>query len=159
MITKFAAKFTAPGEGRSYDIVGDRCTFKAVSEDTDGAYALIEDWIPPEAGTPPHVHRREDESFYILEGELTFGVDDRTITLRAGGFVYLPRGSRHWFKNTSHRPARALIRVTPGGFEKFLAEIGVPVTDLAVPPTPPTSAHIARLLATAPTYGIEIQAP
>jgi len=142
----------------AFDIVGDRCTFLAVSEDTDGAYALIEDWIPPEVGPPPHIHRREDEAFYVLEGELTFGVWDRALTLRAGGFVHLPRGTPHWFRNASDKPARALVLVTPGGFERFLAEVGVPVHDPAVPPAPPTEAHLARLIATAARFGIEIAA-
>jgi quercetin dioxygenase-like cupin family protein len=151
--------FTATGEGKGYDLVGDRCTIKIGGAQTGGAYMLIDDWVPPGVGTPPHSHRREDEAFYILEGEMTFGVDERTVTARPGALVHLPRGSLHWFRNDGGQPVRMLVFTFPSGFENFVAEVGIPVTNAAIPPAPPTEAHIGRVLALAAKYGIDIKLP
>ncbi len=104
------------GEGRSIWVTGDLYTIKASGEDTGGAFALIEAVVPPGGGPPPHVHRREDEAFYILDGELLFHADGRDIAAGAGSWVTLARGSLHHFKNVSDRPARMLIVVTPPGW-------------------------------------------
>src|SRR3954449_12510061 len=101
------------GEGRAAWVVGDRYTVKASGEDTGEAFALIEVLVPPGSGPPPHVHHREDEAFYVLEGELRFHVDGRDFTAGAGAWVTLARGSLHHFNNVGDRPARLLIVVTP----------------------------------------------
>ncbi|HAV60755.1 MAG TPA: cupin domain-containing protein, partial [Verrucomicrobiales bacterium] len=75
--------------------------------------------VPPGGGPPPHYHTREEESFYVLEGEVTFTVEGRTIVGRPGSFVQLPREAPHAFKNTSDIPAKMLIQCTPAGFEEF----------------------------------------
>src|SRR5437763_16105451 len=89
----------AAGTGKAVWVVGDRYTFLATGEDTGGAYALIHAVVPPGGGPPPHVHRREDEAFYVLEGALTFEVDGRGLTGAAGSGVTLPRGSLPTFRN------------------------------------------------------------
>src|SRR4051812_15741685 len=83
------------GAGTSWWVVGDTYTFKAVSEDTNGRFTLFEASIPPQAGPPPHVHKVEDEAFYILEGELEILNHDRWIRVQAGDFVHIPPGTRH----------------------------------------------------------------
>jgi quercetin dioxygenase-like cupin family protein len=143
------------GEGKSYWVVGDRYTFLATGEDTGGAYALMHALVPPHSGPPPHVHRREDETFYVLEGELTFQVDGRTIVASAGAFVTLPRGSLHAFRNTGATPAKMLILVNPSGLEKFFAEVGQEATGGSAPAPP----DIEKLLAVAPKYGLEVHVP
>lgn len=142
------------GEGKSVWVVGDRYTFLATGADTGGAYALIHAVVPPQGGPPPHVHRCEDETFYVLEGELTFQTDGQTIEVKAGTFVMLPKGSLHTFKNTGPTTARMLITVHPSGLERFFAEVGYPSQEESVSP-----AAIAKLLAVAPKYGLEIQVP
>lgn len=144
-----------PGEGQSFWVVGDRYTFLATGEDTGGAYALIHALVPLGSGPPPHIHRREDETFYVLEGELTFQVDGRTFTASGGSFVTLPKGTLHSFLNTGPTPAKMLILVHPSGLEKFFAEVGKAAGDETEPPPP----DIAKLLAIAPRYGLEIQVP
>lgn len=67
------------GEGKSVWVVGDLYTFLATGEDTGGAYAMIHTTVPPQGGPPPHIHRWDDATFYVLEGEPMFQVDDRTI--------------------------------------------------------------------------------
>ena len=56
------------GEGRSIWVIGDRYTIKCSGNDTSGAYAMMEAIVPPGHGPPPHIHSREDEAFYVLEG-------------------------------------------------------------------------------------------
>jgi quercetin dioxygenase-like cupin family protein len=144
------------GQGRSVWVVGDLYTFLATGEETGGAYALIHAEVPPQSGPPPHIHRREDEAFYVLEGELSFVVDGRAIQATAGAWVTLPRGTLHAFKNVGKSRAKMLIVVTPSGLEKFFVEVGDEATDRsAAAPVP----DIEKLLATAPKYGLEIKLP
>jgi quercetin dioxygenase-like cupin family protein len=147
------------GEGRAYRVVGDLYTILASGEDAGGAYALVHAEVPPGGGPPPHVHRREDEAFYILEGELTVQADGRDITATAGAWITLPRGSLHTFRNSGTATARMLIVVTPSGLERYFAEVGQEATDRTTDPPPITPADIARLLEVAPRYGLEIRPP
>jgi quercetin dioxygenase-like cupin family protein len=146
------------GEGSSYWVVGDLYTILASGEDTGGAFALIHATVPPGSGPPPHVHRREDEAFYVLEGEVSFQADGRDIAATAGAWITLPKGSRHTFRNSGRATAKMLIVVTPSGLERFFAEVGQKAADRSSPP-PVTPADIERLLAVAPRYGLEIESP
>jgi mannose-6-phosphate isomerase-like protein (cupin superfamily) len=148
-----------PGKDRSYWVLGDLYTCLASGEQTGGAYALIEGVVPPGGGPPPHIHHREDEAFYIVEGRLTFESDDKQIDAAPGTWVWLPRGSRHTFRNVGQTPARILIVVNPTGLEKFFAEVGQEVTDPGSEPGPAPPGDVAKLLARAPDYGLEIFAP
>lgn len=147
------------GEGKAYWVVGDLYTILASGEDTGGAYALIHGEVPAGGGPPPHIHRREDEAFFILEGELTFQADGHSIPATPGAWITLPKGSLHTFRNTGSTAAKMLIVVTPSGLEKFFAEVGQEMKDRLAPPPPVTPADIEKLLAVAPKYGIEIRLP
>ncbi|HEX2183194.1 MAG TPA: quercetin 2,3-dioxygenase [Rubrobacteraceae bacterium] len=151
------ATHIAPGEGGAVWLLGDLYTFKAVSEDTEGAFALWETTSPPGGGPPPHLHRQEDETFYVLEGEMEFWAGGDTIRAGAGSFVHIPRGTLHTFKNVGTTPARFLGTVMPGGFEKFFLEVGEPATDGSSPPEGPPD--VERLVATAAKYNCEIPPP
>jgi quercetin dioxygenase-like cupin family protein len=146
-----------PGEGRTVAVVGDVYRFLATSEDTDGKYALWEAIVSPGGGPPPHVHRREEEGFYILEGEITFLVGDCRVVATTGMFASMPVGTPHAFKNESDRTARMLISVAPAGLEKMFFEVGVQLPNGATTALPPTPQEIEKLLAVAPRYGIEIR--
>ena len=158
METKDRAKHVAPGEGKALWVAGDLVTFKVVGEDTNGAFILAEEVSPPGGGPPPHIHRREDEIFCVLEGEYEFLVGERTIRAGAGSVVYGPRNIPHTFKNVGTSPARMLAFVTPAGFEEFLEEVGEEAADGSSPP-PFGQEQIEKLLATAPKYGIEMLPP
>ena len=88
-------------QGRTIAIVGDVYRFLATGEDTNGKYAMWEAIVPPGGGPPPHVHSREEEGFYILEGEITLHVGDERIVATAGMFANMPVGTPHSFKNES----------------------------------------------------------
>lgn len=148
-----------PGEGPAFSAVGDVYRILASGEQTGGAYALSEARVLPGGGPPPHIHRREDEAFFVLEGEITFLLGDRKVVAKPGSFIQGPRGIPHAFKNESNAPARMLILVTPPGFEKFLQEFAQPIASFEAPPTPVTPADIEKLLAVAPKHGIEILPP
>ena len=154
-----APTLRAPTEGRTIAIVGDVYRFLATGEDTDGKYALWEAIVPPGGGPPLHVHSREEEGFYVLEGEIALQVGDRRLAATAGMFINLPVGTLHSFKNESDRPAKMLISVAPAGLEKMFFEFGVPLAEGATTALPPTKEEIEKLLAVAPRYGVEIKLP
>ena len=152
------ARHVLRGEGRALWVLGDLYEFKAVSEDTRGAFATWETTATPGLpGPPPHIHHREDETFYVLEGEVELFVNGRVIEAATGTFVNIPRGTLHTFRNTGTDPARLLVSVVPGGFEKFFYEIGEPATDPASPPAGPPD--VEKVLAAAPKYDLEIPPP
>ena len=145
-----------PGKGRTVAIVGDVYRVLATGADTGGKYALWEAIVAPGGGPPPHVHNREEEGFYVLEGEVAFTVNGARVVLSAGMFANMPIGTPHTFKNESNRPARMLLSVAPAGLEEMFFEVGVPLAEGATTALPPTHAEIERLLAAAPKYGLEI---
>lgn len=109
--------------------------------------------------TTPHVHSREEEGFYVLEGEITLQIGDQRLVATAGMFANMPVGTPHSFKNESDKPARMLISVAPAGLEEMFFEIGVPVPQGATSAPPPKKEEIEKLLQIAPRYGIEILLP
>ncbi len=148
-----------PPQGRTIAVVGDVYRFLATGDDTNGKYALWEALVPPGGGPPPHVHSREEEGFYVLEGEITFTVNGERVVATAGTFANMPVGTPHSFKNESNKPVRMLISVAPAGLEKMFFEVGVPLPEGTTTASPPTKDEIEKLLATAPGYGITILLP
>lgn len=147
------------GEGRSVAIVGDVYRFLATGEDTNGKYALWEAIVLPGGGPPPHVHSREEEGFYVLEGEITLVVGDKRLVAGPGQFANMPVGTPHSFKNETDRLARMLISVAPAGLEQMFFEVGQPVPAGATTAPPPSKEEIEKLLAVAHRYGIEFKLP
>ena len=148
----------APGEGKNLWVLGDLYTIKVSGEDTGGAYALIEIDVKPSVGPPPHIHRRNDEAFYILEGQFSFLYGERTLAGSAGAFVHIPRGTLHTFNNIGITDGRALVLITPAGLEKFCEEFGELVTDRSAPP-PPGAPDMEKLVRLARKYETQIRLP
>lgn len=146
-------------EGLTFGVVGDIYRFLATGKDTNGTYAMWEAIVPPGGGPPPHVHSREEEAFYILEGEITLQIDDERLVVTAGMFANMAVGTPHSFTNASDRPAKMLITVAPAGLEEMFFEFGIPVAAGTTTAPPPTQAEIEKLLEIAPRYGIEIRLP
>lgn len=153
------ATINTPPQGRTVAVVGDVYRFLATGQETDGRYALWDALVPPGGGPPPHVHSREEEGFYVLDGEITFTVNGERVVATAGTFSNMPVGTPHSFKNESDRPARMLISVAPAGLEQMFFEVGVLLAEGATTALPPTKEEIEKLLAVAPKYGIEILVP
>ena len=110
-------------------------SFLATGKDTDNAFAPIHCFFRKCFMAPPHYHKLEDESFYVLEGEMEFHVGDKKFSAGAGQFVVLPKNVPHYF-NLITETAKALLLITPAGFETFFKEFGVPAQTLDLPPIP-----------------------
>jgi quercetin dioxygenase-like cupin family protein len=142
-----------------YWVVGNTIRFVGTRETTGGAYALFDVTTAPGLGAPPHVHGREDEAFWVLEGEIALQVGETTVRLGPGQFAHAPRGVKHGYSVTSAKPARYLVMSVPGGLEDFFAEAGRPVTPDSPPPEVPTEEDIRRIVEVAPKYGLQMLAP
>ena len=147
-----------PGEGRRLWIVGDTMTFKATSAQTGGSLMFVEVLTEPGGGPPPHVHTREDEFFYVLDGEFEILQGEETFRATAGAFAFVPRGTLHRFENVGDTAGRILVMFTPGGMEGFFFEAGVPVVEgETAPPLGPE--EIERGREAAIRYGLDVQWP
>src|SRR5918992_2158022 len=144
----------APGDGERIWIVGDTMTLKATGATTGGKLVLLENLTAPGGGPPPHVHTREDEFFFVLEGTFEIRVGAELHVLGPGGYAYVPRGTVHNFRNVSETASRILVGFTPAGIEGFFRESGRPPTDDGTAP-PVDDDEVARTMAAAPTYGLE----
>jgi steroid delta-isomerase-like uncharacterized protein len=114
----------------------------------------MEHWdMPVGFASPYHTHHREDESFYVLEGEMAFVCGGKWMKAGPGAFVYGPRKIAHGFKVVGQSPARMLILCAPAGFERFVLEQTMPITE---PPSPP---DMGKLMMLAEKYGIDIHGP
>ena len=102
---------------------GDVYTFLATGDDTDNNYSFVHALVPPGGGPPPHIHTREDEGFYILQGELVFRAGGQLVIATPRTFLHVPRGIAHHFKNESSEPARLLIWFTPAGIEAMMEKM------------------------------------
>lgn len=112
-----------PGGGRLLrGPVGGPTILKATTDETGGSLAVFETAVASRQGPPLHVHRREDEFWYILEGDFRFRADDELLAAPQGSFVFVPRGTRHCFQNTGDGLGRVLVGFTPGGMERFFEE-------------------------------------
>jgi mannose-6-phosphate isomerase-like protein (cupin superfamily) len=136
---------TARGQQRWF--FGMLAEVKASAADTAGQYTLVEITAPAGLQAPLHVHYREDEGFYVLEGRVTIVVGDETVELTAGQYAYGPRDVPHTFI-IGPDGARMLWVLTPSGFEDFIDEVSVPAERSTVPPPsvvpPENAAEIVR---------------
>src|SRR5215467_1658283 len=151
------ACFRAPGEGQAVWFLRNHMTIKATAASTGGAFGLVESLVAPGFSPPLHVHHREDESFWVLEGEVSMQCGERTFRATAGSFVFLPRDVPHTFVVEGARPARMFTLLTPGGGEGVFVDGGRPAEHDGFPPaTPP---DIERLKRVSERYGAEIVGP
>lgn len=122
------------GEGESIaGPAGGAATIKARTETTAGSFAMLEVVIGPRQGPPQHVHAREDEMWYILDGSFRFIADDRIFEAPQGAFVFVPRGTAHCFQNLEDHPSRILVMFTPSGMERFFEDHARLITDTVDP--------------------------
>ena len=151
-------KLLSPNQANAVSISGMIFHFLATNEDTGSEYAFMEIAILPNVGPPTHRHRQQ-EAFYVLEGEFEFHVGEQTITGTRGTFVNIPSMLFHGWRNVGTAIGRLQCLNVPGGMEGFFLEAGHPVTDRTALPIPPTSADMQKQIALAPKYGIEVVPP
>jgi quercetin dioxygenase-like cupin family protein len=134
-----------------------RITVKVAGAETGNAFSQVESADPRGSGPPLHLHHNEDETFYVLEGEVTVFVGEERFDLSAGDYLFAPREVAHAYVVRSER-ARMLGTLCPAGLEQLIVSLGVPVTG-AEPPTDavmPPMDEMVRLFA---AYGCEILGP
>lgn len=147
-----------PGEGEAYWAFGALSIIKSSAENSGGAVAVIDTLAGRGAGSPLHVHNREDEWFYVIEGELTFWVGGRVVVAPAGSFVFGPKGIPHTFLVSSEQ-ARFLLVAQPAGFEKFMRTVGEPAERLEIPPPAGEPPDVEALTRIAAGFGLDIIGP
>jgi quercetin dioxygenase-like cupin family protein len=155
-----ASHVAVPDDQRSAWYAGWLVTFLATGAETDGQFSLtaVTGRRGQSAAPPWHLHTREEECFYVLEGAITCFVGAETIRVPAGGFVVLPRGVPHRYELATEE-ARLLNLCVPAGFEEFYRALSEPAPDLTLPPAPAGPPGMAHLLAVATAHGIEIVGP
>jgi quercetin dioxygenase-like cupin family protein len=143
-------------------VVGDTYTILVRGADTNGRYCLIDMYVPPGGGPPPHRHDFE-ESFTLLEGEVEVTFRGEKSTARIGDTLNIPANAPHQFHNASDRPARLLCVCSPAGQDEFFMEVGVPVASRTATPPKLTAAEQAAFMAKsealAPKYRTELLKP
>jgi quercetin dioxygenase-like cupin family protein len=152
---KLEAFAVAAREGRTpepLDILGQECLVKLSNADTNGAAAVFHLDAPPMSGPPLHRHSREDEWFYVLDGEVTVEVDGRRSVLSAGGSAFAPRGTAHTFQIFGPAGARMLVMVTPGGVDQLFGALSALNKPLPAP-------DFARTEQIMNEYGLELLGP
>jgi quercetin dioxygenase-like cupin family protein len=123
-------------------------------EDTGGRYCLIEASLAPGMGVPRHAHTREDETYYVLSGELEVIVGDEVFILREGDTLIAPRDIPHQLRNSGKVENHYLLMFSPSGFEGFLGATAVPAPDNAAAPTKPPAVAVRNVHELATDYGI-----
>lgn len=144
-----------PRAGTALWSMGMLMTVKAGDADTESLFSVIEVQLPAGAAPPLHIHHREAELNYLLDGTMRFQCGDEVQEAVAGTFVYVPRGVPHAFK-AGPGGARMLALTSPAGIEHLYEEVGEPAADLVVPDTPP---NIPGWLQNAGRFGIEVIGP
>jgi quercetin dioxygenase-like cupin family protein len=146
-----------PQAGEKIWITGDMVIIRATAADTGGAYTMIEAIASPGNGPPPHLHKNEHETLYVLEGdfEILNGDKERLLKAKPGAVAFVPKETVHRFRCVGDRTCRMLLVYTPGGIEGFFRESGRPATGDG--PAPPLeSDEIARSEVAGRRYGLEV---
>ncbi len=129
-----------PGEGPKVSLAGKPMTFLVTGEDTK--HTSMFDWtLPAGFSTGRHVHRVQEETFYVLEGECEWQVGDQTVRALPGTYVFLPPGVPHNIANTSDKPTRMIMTVSPPGHEHYFEEL----VKLVARSSPPDAKAIGEL--------------
>jgi mannose-6-phosphate isomerase-like protein (cupin superfamily) len=128
------------GEGATLETpIGDTVTIKAATEQTNGSLTVLELVIGPKKGPALHTHVREDELWYVLDGDFRFKAGTAMLRASTGGMAFGPRGTPHAFQNVGETPGRLLVITTPSGLERFFEEFA------ALRPDPTEAAALAAV--------------
>jgi quercetin dioxygenase-like cupin family protein len=141
------------GEARWW--FGALAVIKATAKDTGGQLAVIEVTEPPGGAAPLHVHHREDEAFWVLDGDVTFEVGETTFEATGGDFAFGPRDIPHRYE-VGDAGCRLLFMLTPAGFEDMLMMMSEPAASRTLPPPPEGEPDMEQIQGLGKAYGIEM---
>ena len=151
-MTDLRPVYVGSDDGPTVFLVGDTYTTLLSGQQTGGAFTLLEALVMPDAGPPPHAHHGEEETFVLLDGQMSFTVDGQTHDASTGTVLYVPRDVAHSYRNIGDGPARMLFMYSPAGMDGMVPEIGAPGRRGALPP-PLNPADIEAMAAVADRYG------
>jgi len=144
-------------EGEARWWFGGLAVIKATAADTGGQMTIVEMTEPPGTEAPLHVHHREDEAFWVLEGDVTFEVGDTTIEAHAGDYAFGPRDIPHRY-TVGVAGCRMLFICTPGGFEDLVIAMSEPARTRTLPPPSDEEPDMEQIAAIAEAHGAELLA-
>jgi quercetin dioxygenase-like cupin family protein len=145
----------ATGAKRAFWGPGDTYTFLVTGAESGGAMFAMDCVLGPGGGPPPHRHLREDELFYVYDGEVAFTVEAETHVIEAGQSAFIPKGVAHSYVNATDVETRMLAVYTPAGMEGWFLEVCTPVSDPSLPAPAITPEMIERMLEAGPRYNVE----
>jgi len=148
-----APQMLVPELKNSYWYIGHLMSILLSAKDTGGAFALIHGFEIKGLEPPPHIHTLEDESFYLLDGEINYTAGNELFRARKGNWVFLPKGIQHSFQVVTDQ-AEVLIHLSPGGFENYFIEMSEPAPEMVIPTRPQGPPDVKRIIETASKYGI-----
>ena len=143
------------GEGEARWWFGSLAVIKATAADTGGQMTIVEVTEAPGAEAPLHVHHREDEGFWVLEGDVTFQVGDTTIEAHPGDYAFGPRHIPHRY-TVGDTGCRMLFICTPAGFENLVIAMSEPAGSRTLPPPSEEEPDLKRIAAIAEAHGAEL---
>ena len=138
-----------PPPVKEFVVLGDKMLIKQSSETTGGKYAVIEQFLHPGGGPPPHTHTREDEVFFIVSGEFDILLGETTVRAQAGDVLNAPKNVKHTYHCAGTEPGTIMFLTYPAGIERFFADAG----DLGFPP------DMRKLVELAAGYGLIFDMP
>jgi len=143
------------GTAPAYWGPGDLYRFLITGAQTGGSYFTLEAFVPPGGGPPLHIHHREDEMFYILEGECSIQIGDARRQAKTGDLVSAPRGVAHAYRNESANQLRMLVTFTPAGMDEYFFKTLETARELTAAPPDVRQRVIERFVAFADQFGVE----
>jgi quercetin dioxygenase-like cupin family protein len=143
----------SPNLSNSYWYIGHLMSVLVSSKDTNGAFSLIHGYEIQGLEPPPHTHTKEDESFYLLSGEIEYTVGNQIIAAKEGDWAFLPRNIQHSFKVLTEK-AEVLMHLSPGGFEDYFIEMSEPAKEMVIPTKPQGPPNVQKIIEVASKYGI-----
>jgi quercetin dioxygenase-like cupin family protein len=135
--------------------MGELTIIHTSGKETNGRYSVVELYATKEGEVPWHIHHREDEGFYILEGEVTLYVGEKIIKGKAGDYIFAPLGIPHKYSVDAPGYARMLITFSPAGFEGFIRATSKPADSLTPPPPDSIEINLEEIIPIAETFGAE----
>ena len=143
-------------ESRALWFLGGLYEILVSGEETGGQVTVMRMTAPAGTGSPPHTHPGE-EALYVLEGELTVHIGDEVVSAKPGSSFYFPAGTREFFEAVTQ--ATVLVTYTPGGVDKFFAEVGEPAATRTLPPPSNEPPEFERIVRIAAEHGMNIDLP